>query len=249
MPQPLIGPWTLIKDSWSMFLKTWEALIRISVWFIVVGILSAFVSLIPESIPGVLLIIVVDILGVFISIWATIRLYQTVFAMERNEKIISAQESSRAAMLLIWPVISVQAIVGLATLGAFLLFIIPGIYVGIRLAFSQLSTIDPKSGKQWTAAMKESWELTKGRFWPIFGRILLGGILYGVMIGLILTLSTSLVGMVAGPSKFLTALQADQPPPAIAAAFTFIQGIVEAALIPIIPIFQIKLYQSLRNTR
>jgi hypothetical protein len=249
MPQPLIGPWTLITESWSTFTKTWDTTIRISIWFIVVGVLSAFVALIPQSIPGYLLVFVVDILGVFISIWATIRLYQAVFALERSEKLPTPQESSRMAILLVWPVVYVQALAGLAALGGFLLLVLPGIYIGIRLAFSQLTTIDPKSAKRWTEALKESWMLTKGKFWPIFGRILLGGLLYVALIGIILSLSTALVGWIAGPSQFINALKADQPPPTIAAALTFIQGLVEAALIPIIPIFQVKLYQSLRKTQ
>jgi hypothetical protein len=249
MPQPLIGPWTLITESWTTFTKTWDTTIRISVWFIVVGILSAFVALIPQSIPGYLLIVIMNIAGVLVSIWATIRLFQAAFAIERNEKLPTPQESSRLAILLIWPVICVQALAGLAALGGFLLLILPGIYIGIRLAFSQAATIDPKSAKRWTASLKESWMLTKGRFWPIFGRILLGGVLYGVFIGIILSVSTALVGWIAGPTQFLDALKADQPPPTIAAALMFIQGLVEAALIPIIPIFQIKLYQSLRKAQ
>lgn len=244
MSQPLIRPWPLIRETWSQFTKTWETTIRISIWFIAVGLISAIGTLIPETIPGILLIILVDIIAVVISLWTSIRLYQTVFALERGESV--TEKTTARAISLIWPLLIVEAYAGLATLGGFLLLIIPGIYIGIRFAFSQISLIDPKSGKRGGEALKNSWALTKGRFWPIFGRMLFSGLLFGLAVAFILSLSTGIVGLVAGPTNFAAALASDNPPPAIPAALTFIQSIVQAALIPLIPIFQVKLYQSLR---
>ena len=53
----------------------------------------------------------------------------------------------------------------------FILLIIPGIYVGIRLTLSPYFVIDKKmSGWQ---AVKESWRVTKDHFWKLFGLNLL----------------------------------------------------------------------------
>jgi len=246
--QPLIAPITLITDTWKAFVKTWDATVRISVWFIVVGVISAMSILIPQSIPGYIAIFFADILGVLISIWAMIRLYRFVFSSERNEAQQTPDESSKTAMLLIWPLLITQALVGLTVLGGIILLILPGIYIGVRLAFAQAAVIDPKVNKSWTDALRDSWDLTQGKFWAIFGRLALGGICFGLLIGAIVVLSTLLVGVIAGADSFLAAAASEEPPPAVAASLAMIQSIAQAALLPLTPIFQVKLYQSLRQT-
>jgi hypothetical protein len=249
MSQPLIGPVQLIKDTWSTFVKTWDATVRISAWFLVVGVISVLAVFIPQSAPGYLAIFLADLAGVLISLWASIRLYRAVFAIERNESPLSPEESSRQAIGLILPLIIVQLIAGLAVVGGFILLILPGIYIGIRLTFSQLAVMDPRLGKKTTDALKDSWDLTKGRFWPILGRVILGSLCFGILIIAIVAASTLLVGAVAGGNTFLSSMTADSPPPAVTAALSMIQSIAQAALVPLAPIFQIKLYHSLRTAQ
>jgi hypothetical protein len=245
--QPLIRPWQLIRDTWTVFVKTWETTVRVSIWFIVVGIISALGSMVPDSIPGYLLIFVLDVIGVLVAIWTTIRLYQTVFALEGGEAV--TERTTATAVALIWPVLIVEALAGLSVFGGVILLILPGIWIAVRLAFSQVSVIDPKSAKRGVDALKESWGLTKGKFWPLLGRLVLGGILFAVAVGVIMAVCTALVGAIAGPGQFTAALNSDQPPVALGAALTFIQGIVQAALMPLVPIFQVKLYQSVRSAQ
>jgi hypothetical protein len=249
MPQPLIAPVQLIKETWHTFVKTWDTTVRISAWFLVVGLISVLAVVIPQSVPGYIAIFLADLAGVLISMWASIRLYRAVFAIERNETASSPEESSRQAISLILPLIIVQLIATLCIVGGLIFLVIPGIYIGIRLTFSQLAVIDPKVGKKTTDALKDSWDLTKGRFWPIFGRIMLGSLCFGILISIIVAVSTLLVGAVAGGNTFLSSMTADSPPPAVTAALSMIQSIAQAALVPLAPIFQIKLYQSLRAAR
>lgn len=68
---------------------------------------------------------------------------------------------------------------GLATL----LFVIPGIIVGIRLAVSVPAlVVEDVRGKQ---ALGRSWDLVRGHFWHVFGALLLAGLLAGIVTSVI----------------------------------------------------------------
>jgi hypothetical protein len=54
-------------------------------------------------------------------------------------------------------VLLVSVLVGLATIGGLILFIIPGIYIGVRLAVSIEALV--VEGRRGTQAMGRSWEL------------------------------------------------------------------------------------------
>jgi hypothetical protein len=62
---------------------------------------------------------------------------------------------------------------------AFLLFIIPGIYVGVRLAVSIQALV--VEGRRGTEAMGRSWGLVGGHWWHAFGTLLVGWLLIGVV--------------------------------------------------------------------
>jgi uncharacterized membrane protein len=72
-----------------------------------------------------------------------------------------------------------------------ILFIIPGIFVAIRFAFSPLIVVDTKIGP--IKALKESYAITKGNFWKLLGFWvimaifnLIGLIVFGI--GLLITM-------------------------------------------------------------
>ena len=62
--------------------------------------------------------------------------------------------------------------------------IVPGIIIGIRLIFTWFLIIDKKSSAM--VAIKDSWRMTKGYSWTIFGMALLA--IPIVLIGFILLL-------------------------------------------------------------
>ncbi|MBI3576475.1 hypothetical protein HY086_00325 [Candidatus Gottesmanbacteria bacterium] len=84
------------------------------------------------------------------------------------------------------------------TLPAFLLLIIPGIYVGIRLQFAMYALVDKGSGPM--AAVKESWAITKSSVKKLFmldlivaSLSLLGALTFGV--GMLVTIPLSLLAL------------------------------------------------------
>ena len=69
----------------------------------------------------------------------------------------------------------VSVLVGLATVAGLILFVIPGIYIGVRLAVSIEALV--VEGRRGTQAMAWSWELVGGRWWRAFGTLLVAALL------------------------------------------------------------------------
>lgn len=59
---------------------------------------------------------------------------------------------------------------------ALFLLIIPGLYLAVRLFATQYAVV--LEHKSPTEALSASWELTKGRWWPIFGTLLVIGLIF-----------------------------------------------------------------------
>jgi hypothetical protein len=82
-------------------------------------------------------------------------------------------------------VLLVSGLVGLATIAGFILFIIPGIWIGVRLAVSVEALV--VEGRRGTQAMGRSWELVGGHWWHAFGALVVAGLLTGVVNAIITT--------------------------------------------------------------
>ncbi len=87
-------------------------------------------------------------------------------------------------------------LVGLITFVGFILLIIPGIYLAIRLQYAGYLVVDKNLSP--IKAIKNSWSMTKGHAWHLFvlGLALLGINILGILvivIGLLITVPLSMV--------------------------------------------------------
>jgi hypothetical protein len=89
------------------------------------------------------------------------------------------EQSYRFGFHRIWSVLLVSVLVGLATVGGLILLIIPGIYIGVRLAVSIEALV--VEGRRGTQAMGRSWELVGGHWWHAFATLLVAWLLIGVL--------------------------------------------------------------------
>jgi hypothetical protein len=89
------------------------------------------------------------------------------------------EQSYRFGFHRFWSVLLVSVLVGLAIIGGLILFIIPGIYIGVRLAVSIEALV--VEGRRGTEAMGRSWELVGGHWWHAFFTLLVAGLLTGVV--------------------------------------------------------------------
>ena len=91
----------------------------------------------------------------------------------------SVEQSYRFGFHRLGAVLVVSVLVGLATLAGLILFIIPGIYIGIRLCVSIEALVI--EGRRGTEAMGRSWGLVGGHWWHAFGTVVVGGLLTGIV--------------------------------------------------------------------
>lgn len=247
MLSPLPNAWDLITDSWRAFTKTWDTTVRISAWFIATGILQAAGGIMLErGNAGAAVTVICMLLAGFLAICLTIALYRAVLGLERGQTPkTDPKDIWMDARSLILPLLLVGLLQGLAVFGATLLFVIPGIYMGIRLGFSQLVLIE--KGLRGRAALAESWTLTKDRFWALFGRQLAGGALFGFGIGMLVAVAVIIVMLLAGPAFADTITQEDNATGN--GVITIISSIIQAAFVPLMVIFQVKLLRALERGR
>ena len=127
------------------------------------------------------------------------------------------EQSYRFGFHRFWSVLLVSVLVGLATVAGLILFIIPGIYIGVRLCVSIEALV--VEGRRGTQAMGRSWELVGGHWWHAFGTLLVAALLTGLVNALI----TAPFG---GTSWFLQAVVA-----AVATVVTLPYGVLVGVLL------------------
>lgn len=245
MSAPLPRVWSLITDSWNAFVKHWDVTVRYSAWFIPATLLQIAPLLISQFSNPVFKVIAIlaPLAGLLVMVWASLSLYLAILALEKGEKV--TDKTTAAAWALLPALLWIGIMQGVTTLGALILLIIPGIYVGVRLSFSQFGLMD--KGLRGRDALAASWALTKNRFWAIFGRQLAGGALFVLFTVIVMAIATMIVELVAG--RGLVAALSDPNNPLSSAVPSFISSIVEAALVPAIAVFQVKLYRALEKTK
>ena len=97
----------------------------------------------------------------------------------------SVEQSYRFGFHRLGSVLLVSVLVGLAIVAGLIVFIIPGIYIGIRLCVSIEALV--VEGRRGTEAMGRSWGLVGGHWWHAFGTVVVGGLLTGIVNALITT--------------------------------------------------------------
>jgi hypothetical protein len=82
-----------------------------------------------------------------------------------------------------WPLVQVIVLTWLLTMLGLVLFVVPGVVIGVLLAVS-VPTLVVEGGRAWEAITR-SWSLVGGHWWRTFGTILLTWLLLGLAVNLI----------------------------------------------------------------
>lgn len=180
--------------------------------------------------------IALQVLIVGLSVWITIVLTLLTAHIVRRQK-FTLDELSKRSVPLITSVFWVGIMAALIKIIGLLLLIIPGIIFAVWYAWAETEVI--LNNQRGLAALVASRDLTRGRFWPIFWRLLGGGI---VLVAIYLSVSAGLTGLVeyltTGQVTFWTEQQS------LTALAT--QSLIDAAAFPLLVIFITLLYLDLQ---
>lgn len=245
MPSSLPSVVDLIKDSWTLFVKSWNDTVKISIWFMYFGFAQFAAALVEKSSPwaGFGLTILVAIGVAVFGVWIAIRLMRAVLAIDAGGKIDFSPAELQRSWELFVPLLLVGILNGLIVLGGTVLLIIPGIFLAVALSFAQLLVLD--KGLRGTDAIAASYRLVKDRWWATFWRQIAIGVVFGIGIAIVTNILSTMISAVAGPRTFTP----DSPDPLVSGTFMLFQSIIQAAVLPLIVIAEVKIYRALQGAR
>ena len=152
---------------------------------------------------------------------------------------INLDELSRKTMELLWPVFWVGLAVTVIQVVGFVLLIIPGVLFLVWYGFAEMEVVINE--QRGLTALRESRALSRGRFFPVLWRLLLGPL---VLLAVYVSLSAGLISLVeliaTGSVTFFTGA------PSLAA--NLIQTITDVFALPIFVIYPAVLYLDLKQS-
>ena len=201
------GPLALLKASAALYKKRWKTLIAVLlapfcvVILVVVGLLGlSFLLGLVGGLFGTIgsliftigLIILIPVIFMLL-IWSQAALIR---AIADSEEGIGFKEAYRRTKSKIFSYAWANALAGLAIIGGFILFVIPGIFVLVWLRFSGLIVVIDGDARGLSAILK-SKEYVRGYWKKVFWRIFIFGLIVTIP-AFILNL-IPIVNFVAGP--------------------------------------------------
>ncbi|MFZ2804203.1 MAG: hypothetical protein WA001_03195 [Patescibacteria group bacterium] len=243
----LPGVGQLLRDSWHFFITQWNETLKITVWFLYIGLLEFALALLLKVSPFFALIYLPAELGILaLSLWVAVRTIQVVMQLEAGKKATYSKTTTIAAWKLVLPLVWVAILEILIIMGGLIVVIIPGIYLAVVLSFSTFFLVD--EGERGLAALNKSRALVKGRFWPTLWRMFGGMFILGFGLLVLVEILFGLLSLLAGP-HFIISLQAQDLDPMVQGTLSLFQAIIQAAVIPLIIGYQVKLYRALKKTQ
>lgn len=187
----------IIRLSWETYISKFKKYLP---FLLAVFALSAIAGVLNVLIIGVVKL--ADLWKMAIMTGAGVLNYLLTFAvsialliftdkfLSNKKAIFSFEEISRVFL----PALFITILVALISIGGFLLFIVPGIIFMVWYAFAMyIVVLEKKSG---IGVLKESRELSRGRFWQILSRLLLPNMFWAIISYLVLAGVFNLLGFV-----------------------------------------------------
>ncbi len=245
--QPLPSTAALLGHAWRTYLRDLRHTFELSIWLLVPGLvllLGAFAGSSLDSIPSSLAFGGAFVLFILLTVFVAQRM--TAFILQKETRPdLRPQDVPWATPRQYGSFFLVQILEGLAALGGILLLFLPGIWAGVSLMFSRYFNV--AENKRGLEALSASIALVKGRWWAVFGRSLVAGILFTFLLSLGTFLVSTLVGVVAGFDRVDALLAPEQITPLSQALNAMVQSVAQVILAPLLITWQVTLFRALRS--
>ena len=180
----------LFKKSFDLYIKKVWTLARIVLFgflglliLLPFGLVAFIISYAPFSagnfsINLILIDILLALIGVFFTIFFGLWTQVATFCAVKENEI-----NFKKALALAWPKMGsffwISLLTALAIFAGFILLVIPGIIFAVWFCFSIFVFV--AEDLRGTAALKKSKQLVRGYFWPVFGRMIVLGIVVSLI--------------------------------------------------------------------
>jgi len=187
-----------------------------------------------------------SLLSAVLVTWSVLRLMRATLA--RHEKVQLPKDEARSAWSLFFPFLWIGILSGLASIGGFLLFVLPGIWLVVvfRFAYYFLFLEDRRG----TQALAASAALVKGHWWKLFFRMLIMGLMYVILALALVSIITGFIGAMAGAAKFnlLVRVNFQDIDPIVSTARHLLSALGEMIFLPLYVAGEVIIFKSLRSS-
>ncbi|MFH1193889.1 MAG: hypothetical protein V1661_02755 [bacterium] len=218
----------IIHLSWTIYISKFKKYLPLAAILFVSSAASSLLDyylseiLLVSKIPQIIYSVAISAAFYFLNLGATI------FLIFYTDRFIDNKKADFKLSDL-WPVylpaLGVSLLAGIITIGGFLMIVIPGILFTTWYAFVIYGAVLEKR-RGWDAFQK-SHDLSKGRFWPIFGRVIVPNLFWGIIAYLVLAGIFNLLGM------FLNQSLTDSVNPPIAVLSLMISALAASFFAPL----------------
>lgn len=165
------NPIELISQAWGIFTKRFWLFVRITLLAVLFLLIVLGIGMVSNSLSGssTAAAIVLVVLG-FVIFFYTIFSMQIALLIAVTEENISARDAYRKSSKFFVAYVLAAVFSSLAIAGGLLLLIIPGIIIMVWLSFYQFVLIS--EGEKGLSALSKSREYVRGKWWGVFGRLL-----------------------------------------------------------------------------
>lgn len=203
MEKNIPGVKDLLKESITIFKQKYQILVPIVA--LPFGLNFVFSYALQSGVSfGLVTILLMIVLGIFLIISSIWYMPALVYGLVSDKSFSSFVQCYKDTKNKIWGYIWISILTSAIIAGGMILFIIPGIYFSIAVSFFVfVFIIENINGLN---ALLRSIEYTKGKWWAIFGRILVLLIIMWVL-SMIIGAVSSLIFPKIFSSLIITALQ------------------------------------------
>lgn len=147
---------------------------------------------------AITVVLLAVIMAAIASVPLTLSLTRTLYRLYTGASVPAISEEIHTVKPLIWPSIFTSILAGIIVLGGTILFIIPGIWLGI--CYSLVHTAVAIDGHKGMAALKTSKDLIRGRWWRVFWWNLAPGLVIWIVSAFLQFILLTPTGFFAGVS-------------------------------------------------